>query len=341
MPLERVYALKVGVNARQEALMSLKEGVGRFGWSYVETADLRELKRRIEDDGIDTLSEAERDCYQAFLLELRPDDYVVYINVPTYGECTLARVTSEYFWKWTDGDFNHRFQVDPASVYTFDRNDAAVHPALNARLKLQGRWWHIYAITEFEQLLESIKNGTLGQHVTQAHRFALLSEEIRPHVLEITRRIHHTHPNYSLEKLVSEILEGMPGIREVQLQGGAGDHGADLLATVEEPHPITGHPRQTTFVIQVKSFDGEHSDLRAISDIRRAFEKYPEASEGVIVSTAATVTEDFEEALSKLRSEAGKPVHLLIGPDVAAFVLKNGWELLRYEDHTTQVDQGS
>lgn len=131
-----IYALKVDDENAKMIRAALNEGEGRFGWSYTETADLRELKRRIEESGWDSLSKDEKDCYQSFLLELQPDDYVVYINVPNWGHCTLARVTKPYYWKWTDDDFNHRFGVDPASVQSFDRNDAVVHPALRARLKL-------------------------------------------------------------------------------------------------------------------------------------------------------------------------------------------------------------
>lgn len=150
-----IYALK-GSSEWFDILPSLQSGEGRFGWSYIESADLRELKKRVDEKGWDSLTEEEKDCYQVFLLDFKAGDYVVYINVPEW-KCTVAKVTGQYQWKFSDGDFNHRFPVDPSSVYVFDRNDASVHPALRSRLKLQGRWWRIYLKDEFAELLEVLK----------------------------------------------------------------------------------------------------------------------------------------------------------------------------------------
>ena len=150
-----IYALRGTGDPNTDAMIynSLADGVGRFGWSNIETANLHELQARIDADGWDSLSNEEQDCYQDFLLDLEENDYVVYINVPEWGECTLARVTGGYFWNYEDDDFNHRFPVDPQSISVFDRNAAIVHPALSRRLKLRGRYWHIYMYQEFDDLV--------------------------------------------------------------------------------------------------------------------------------------------------------------------------------------------
>ena len=152
-----IYALK-GSSEWFDILPSLRNGEGRFGWSYIASADLRKLKQRVDQNGWDTLTDEEKDCYQVFLLDFKADDYVVYINVPEWGKCTVAKITGQYKWKFEDEDFNHRFSVDPSTVYVFGRNDASVHPALRSRLKLQGRWWRIYLKDEFSELLEVRRN---------------------------------------------------------------------------------------------------------------------------------------------------------------------------------------
>jgi hypothetical protein len=63
---------------------------------------------------------------------------------------------------------------------------------------------------------------------------------------------------------------------------------------------------------RVKSFEGEHWDTKAVNDIRRAFDCYPEAEMGLIVSTATASSEAFDKALDELRNETKKPVSLLI-----------------------------
>ncbi|MCK9506555.1 MAG: restriction endonuclease [Porticoccaceae bacterium] len=322
-----IYALK-GSSEWFDILPSLQSGEGRFGWSYIESADLRELKKRVDEKGWDSLTEEEKDCYQVFLLDFKAGDYVVYINVPEWGKCTVAKVTGQYQWKFSDGDFKHRFPVDPSSVYVFDRNDASVHPALRSRLKLQGRWWRIYLKDEFAELLEVLKKGVPPSVRTPEANLRFLSNEIQPFLLNITQRIHHTHPNYDLECLLAEVFKKIPGVIDVKWQGGAGDHGADILVTFDGGLPIPGLEKQTVLVVQVKSYEGDHWDTRAVEDIKRAFEHYPEASMGLIISTANAITTPVEKELDKLKEESGKPVSILVGPDVAAFLLRYGAKLL-------------
>jgi len=323
-----IYALKISDDWGDLVLSSLKQGEGRFGWSYVESGDLQQLKQRIDANGWDSLSGEEKDCYQAFLLDFQAGDYVVYINVPEWGKCTIAKVSGQYQWKYEDDDFNHRFPVDPSTLFVFDRNDASVHPALRSRLKLQGRWWHIYLKDEFAELLEILKTGVSSAPRTPETNLRFLSNEIQPLLLRITQSIHHTHPNYDLEHLLAAVFKTVPGVVDAECQGGAGDHGADIIVTFDEGLPVPGLEKQSVLVVQVKSYEGDHWDKRAVEDIRRAFEHYPQASMGLIVSTADSITARVEKELDLLKEECGKPVSLLVGSDVAAFLLRYGAKLL-------------
>ena len=126
--------------------------------------------------------------------------------------------------------------------------------------------------------------------------------------------------------LFRSVFKKIPGVTDVKRQGGAGDHGADLL--VKFGLPIPGLEQASTLVVQVKSYQGVHSDDKAVQDIARAFKHYPQANMGLIVSTADSSTESVEQALNKLREESGKPVAFLVGTEVAAFLLRYGAELL-------------
>ena len=297
---------------------SLKRGEGRFGWSYIETGDLNKLKQRIEQDGWDSLSDDERECYQAFLLDIREGDYVIYINVPEWGKCALARVNRPYCWRYEDDEFNHRFGVDPDSVHVFDRNDELVHPLLSARLKLRGRWWRINQQQHFEKLLRGLEAGKGGTPLTSETARDLLDKAIQPLLAAITTKIHETHPNKALEDLLAGIFRNVPGVNKVEKKGGPRDRGADLLVHFESGMPI---PPQTC-VMQVKSFEGEQWSTGAVNDIKRAFEHYPEADMGLIVSTASSSTDALDKAIEKLQKETGKAVSLLIGREVGDFVLR-------------------
>lgn len=320
-----IYALKNSTDRDRDAITynSLQEGVGRFGWSYVKTADLKTLQARI-DDG-DNLKKEEWDCYHPFLLSIEENDYVVYINIPEWGKCTLARVAGPYFWSHEDDDFNHRFSVDPKSVREFDRNDAIVHPQLSRKLKLRGRWWHIYDLhDEFELLIESLERGEEGKPSTPETNIDWLKKDI---LSDITKKLQRTHPGSQLEPPIAGIFRNVPGVKEVQEQGGPGERGADLRVIFEWEVPILGIQEQRTCVVQVKSFEGEMEETKAVSQIREALQ-YWDADMGVIVSTASSGSETLDTALEQLRQETGKPVSLLIGEDVAAFLLRFGSQLL-------------
>lgn len=323
-----IYALKAGNDTfpASDLFESLKTGEGRFGWSYEPSCDLNLLKAKVASGG--NLTDEERDCYSAaFLLDFKAGDWVVYINMPSYGKCAVAKVAGPYQWRYEGDDFNHRFPVDPASVFVFDRNDAVVFPELRSRLRLQGRFWRIYKQEAFEALLIAQAKGITPAPYTAKSNLNFLAEETRPLLVEISERIHRTHPNKDLETPVAELLRNLPGVIDVKCQGGAGDHGADIIMVYESGLPIAGLRQPRTCVVQVKSFTGLHWDTKAVGDIRRAFDRYPEAERGLIVSTASASTESLDKALEELREQTNKPVSLLIGADFAAFFLRYGADL--------------
>ena len=319
-----VYALKVYDGWSWLIYESLKNGEGRFGWSYVETANLHELRNSIATDGWNSLNNEEKDCYHELLLSLNCGDYVVYINVPVWGQCTLAEVTGTYFWRWADHDFNHRFPVDPNSVRSFGRNDAMVAPALRVRLKLRGRYYRICAEEEFRRLVEALPRGVRPTPRTPGDNLHDLTDEMKPFLSTVTEKILHMHRNTDLESLVEQVFRRVPGVRSVTRQEGAGSRGADLVVELD----FGSIPELVqTLVVQVKYDPGTLRDPSAVDDIRRAFGAY-DADMALIVSTAMNHDPAVERELDRLREDTMKPVGLLIGDELAAFFLQHGSDLL-------------
>ena len=314
-----IFAIKRADNQDdvQNVFDSLNGGEGRFGWSYVETADLRELECRIEKDGWNSLSEDEQKCYHPFLLDFKDGDYVVYINVPQWGHCSLARITGPYYWQFTSRDFNHRFPVDKDSVRTFERNDGRVHPNLCTRLKLQGRRWRIYAEPEFADLLRSLDDGTKPVDRSLETSLRFLWQEIEPHFSKISQAIHNTFPNFDLEDLLCEVFRNVPGVKRVDRMRGRADRGADLVVEFE-----TAPGLAQTLIVQVKSYEGQLHGRRALEDIERALDAH-NADMGLICSTAVEATKDFHDELDKVRERCQKPIALLIGAELAKFILRH------------------
>lgn len=326
-----VYAMRVADDWAETIHESLTAGEGRFGWSYIKDADLKKLARKVEKG--EELTEDQRNCAQWFLLDVAPGDYVVYINVPSYGQCTVAKVTDGYFWRRDDDDFNHRFGVDAKTVRTFERNAACVPPYLRNRLKFQGRYWRVLTKDkpkrEFELLLAAIKDPKALKSKGGSSNLDFLEKALEPILSEVTKKIQHTHPRKDLEKLCAEVFRRLPGVKEVVEAGhGRKDKGADLIVRFDTGLPIPSLQHERTLLVQVKSFEGEHWDPNAVEDLRRALKHYKEAEMALIISTATKKTETLDKSLEELRKEVGIPIGLLIGEDVAKFFIEHAGDLL-------------
>lgn len=138
----------------------MNSGISRFFWSYDERFDLNILTNRNWDD-LD-LEEFTSRAKSEFLLKIKPGDYVVHVNVPLWGEVTVGKVVSSYFFQsdLPSGQNDGRHCLKVENVFSFDRNDERVTSAISRRLKLRGSHWRIYQQyeKEFFSSLASLKN---------------------------------------------------------------------------------------------------------------------------------------------------------------------------------------
>ncbi|HTY24010.1 MAG TPA: hypothetical protein VMC85_12820 [Desulfomonilaceae bacterium] len=119
----------------------LQDGRARYGWAG-GSADLRELNSKPKEE----LSSQERMILDkaGFMSDLEITDLLVYVNMPTQDECTLVRVTGDYYFTgvWdpeSRDDYSH--MVPCQYIGTFLRNPPIVSPELSSRLKIRlGRW---------------------------------------------------------------------------------------------------------------------------------------------------------------------------------------------------------
>jgi len=320
-----IYALKVSDEMTEKVYESLNnDGLARYGWSYVDTADLLSLKVRKWND----LTSDEKKCWKAnFLLEIQPEDYVVYINVPSYGKCTLAKVMGTYEWRKISGDFNHCIPIDKNSIRAFDRNDKAIPSILQRRFKLQGKYWKIYCIEKFMKLVKDLEDGMLtGENSTANSRLELLKNDLNVHFESISKEIHKHHAEKTLEELIKLTFEKMPNVQNVTRYGGSADKGADLIVTYSSGLDIFGIDKQERCAVQIKSYVGDINWDRAIEDIKNSFVVYEkeDVTCGLIITTATGVTEDFIKKLDELRENSGKPVGFIYGAELAKWFIKYG-----------------
>lgn len=329
----KIFALKVSEDMREIVFNSLKEeGVARFTWSYVEEGNLIAIREQINGSGWNSLTDTQKDCWKAkFMLEIEPEDYIVYINIPNYGECTVAKVTESYCWKWDTYkmDGSHCLGIDKNSIQVFNRNDEGIPSNLSRRFKLQGRYWRIYLEEEFFKLIDDLKKGRLsGKNATAETRLTnCINSNVKLYLDKICEELQKAHAGKHLEELIVNILKNIPKVINIERKSGTSDRGGDIIFEYRnELSDIFGFNKETEKIaIQVKSYEETIYSTQAIQDLKNVFEYDPEITAGIIMTTAIEKSEEFDKELDKLREESGKNISLIYGKDFAGWVLKYGY----------------
>lgn len=321
---------------------SIKNGVSRFGWSYIDTADLKELQNKQWQK----MTEEEKNCWAKanFLLGVEKGDWVVHVNLPQWGRCIAGQVFETYSFDKDKNDFEdyrHLLKLDKNTIVEFDRNDEAVLPIISSRLKLQGRYWTIQYVDEFLQTIQNVKAESLGKKENESVGIFYLKKDLSESLKQITAKIQKTHPAGKLENLIADVFRKIPGVVNVheygKHKGWRTDNGADLIVTYKSGLNISNLEKEEKLVVQVKSYTGHHLETNAVEQIETAIKEF-QANAGLIITTAES-TENLEEAIENLSNKLSKseedgglnkpiPIGLIAGEEVAKFVLRYGGELI-------------
>lgn len=306
-----------------------EDHISRFFWSYRDDCDLRELNKmswnQMDSEQIDCWKHAYR------LLDFKKGDWILHINVPKYGKVTAAQIVSEYYYDnnlpagHIDG--RHCFKIDGNTLIEFDRNDSRVHAYLSARLKLQRALWRIYCVEHFERSLKELKQ------TAPIEKNIHFIKETNEALVEFTKIIQSNYPGKKLEYFLAEVFKRIPGVLDVRVNGSqwGTDYGADIIVTYAGSFYDFFAINPEKMVVQVKSFEGRHSDTTAVDQLKTAIDKY-EATIGIIMTTGER-TQELDDKFKDLENELNEnhrnvKICLLAGNEVAQFVLKYGMDVL-------------
>ncbi len=313
--------------AIQFIYQSLKEGISRFGWSQ---CDLQILKDK--PDSICNKFELESWKKTRFLLEIKEGDWIIHINVPSYGMCVAAKVIEKYNYDPNDnqintdynpnGDFRNFFKIDLDSKIEFNRNDIDILPNISKRLKLQGHYWRIYNKDDFFKSIENLKlkNTSKSDNLNRGEYH--LKQQINDILKKIPFLIHKNHPGKDLEGFIANIFRKFSNVINV-IENGYGwrtDNGADLIVNYKTGFNIANLEKEEKLVIQIKSYENMFNDLNAIEQLKEAI-KYYNANCGLLITTA-NMSEEIESKINKLSSDISVPIGIIAGEDLGKFVLK-------------------
>ena len=303
------FAKITSENVRKKVYESIKKGKSRFGWSRSEKDDLR---KRWNGE-------------QAFLLSIKPGDWIVHVNMPKQGKCLAAKVIGEY--DFDDGvacscgnDFRHNIAIDVNTIVEFDRRSVEILPTVN--LNPRRRYHRVYAVDDFEKSIKNIKQNAVRNKKTknESKEVFFLKEKTDALLHKLTSLIQENHKGKNLEKYFAKVFRQIPNVVDVDENGFGwkSDNGADLIVT--SSMSISNIQFEKRIVVQIKSYTGEHYNLGAVQQIETAIKKF-DAQAGMIITTA-TRTKELEEKIEEIEKKIDTQIELIAGEDVAKFVLK-------------------
>lgn len=298
-------------DARLKVYEEIRKGKSRFGM-WEQSASLKE----------------QWFGKNAFLLRIKEGDWIVHVNMPSYGKCVAVKTIGEYGFdegikcNWGN-DFNNFVPVDPQTMIEFNRNNPNVLPTVN--LAPRRRAQRVLEVADFLTSIDNLKDGKFDSTTKQDKSITHLQDKITKLLPQITSHIQEMNRSKEFERFLHRIFSSMPNT--ISIQNGFGwrtDNGADLI--VEFDNPIIGVNVTTKLVVQAKSYSGKHFDTNAIDQIVEGIGKY-DADAGLLITTA-NETEVLEEYLRKKTEEIGKTIDVIAGNEVAKFVLRYAPELL-------------
>lgn len=289
---------------RVQVYQEIQKGNSRFGWFK----DVGGKNRMVKD--------------------VKKGDWIVHINIPSYGKCVAVQVLEplalDEGLDMSEGqDFHKVFKVDLSTKVEFDRKDANVLPSVHLR---QIR--RIQRISAVEDFLKSLDNLKTHKHddVPNCERSSLHLKEAVDEILpKITEAIQKMNKSKGLEEFMHCVFKNIPNVRsEKNGSGWKSDHGADLILTVDNPMGLVD--LSTRMIVQIKSYQWDHNDTKAIDQIVEGMEVYG-GDAGLLVTTA-NLTQKLADYIKEKSEETGKPIEVISGADLAKFVLKYAPDLL-------------
>ena len=181
-------------------------------------------------------------------------------------------------------------------------------------------------VDDFLKSLENLREARYSEQKGELRGILHLREKARCEFLpKLTAMIHNMNRSKDFERLLKRVFDEMPNVESIQNGfGWRTDHGADLI--VEFQNPIIGVSLTSKIIVQAKSYEGDHYDLTAVSQIEEGIAKYN--ADGGLLITTAEKTEQLEDRVREASEKTGKVIDIIAGSDVARFIIRYAPELL-------------
>jgi hypothetical protein len=237
---------------------SLKAGIGRIGWSYDDTLDLAHIIKETTEGRWRDLSQPQQAAWycHGFIDRAEPGDLLFYPHVPERYQLAIVRVTKgSYSLLPPDDAIEEDFRSSRPCELLVQRplsmDDAVVPIPIRHKLRLQRRFYRLTDDDEIAALIARLPSAGSAVAKTPLER---LSERIGEHRAKAEAAfavdLAHQFPAKRLSELVDLLLRA--GGDQTEYQEGAGEHGSDIVLSVDNPVLL----RPIRVGIQVAAYDG-------------------------------------------------------------------------------------
>jgi len=319
--MRKYWALRIDRNARAFFSSELAAGRLRFGWGYQPDQDLREIRRlRLASGQLTPDQKATWRRGRRLLPDeidgMQIDDIVLLPNFSADGQWSVARITGGYDFQIPPlGDYGHFRLAESAVDDSIDAYDEAVAAPLRGAMKNLHPLWSLDPYAQsIELLLATAKQRPLQNVPKESERLISLCKEV---IDSLSAGVKDRWHGGEFEKPCQRLLEALFGGGNVTLTAGKKEHGADHICTYNDP---LGTP--LVAAVQVKMYDDEIDDQRALEQIRDAHANYFRVASGVILTTADRETDTFRAARAKLETDIGIPVRCICRQELMTMFLR-------------------
>ena len=336
MRKKRYWAIRTDKGNRELLFSELQKGLLRQGWGYDEDQNLYRIQDIINEGGKwwEKLTESQNAAFHNMKMLSSDDnsigigDIILTPNLPKQNYFCLAEVTGPYRFerlKLTEEndinelgyDYGHILPVRLLAPHGIDKYNKYVHAGIRATLRTPMRMWNIDGYAKYiNELIEKNEEGidltipSSGEARLNIAWDNALTKAIDALQEELAAQLDCKFQAAEWEEPISTVMEQLYPSSNIRWTGGVNEHGADIV--IEIPNYFGEIP--WLIVVQVKNYTGEiGSDV--LHQIREAYNHYGKEGKiisGVILTTAESRLESFDQDKRLLEKEIGIPIELIL-----------------------------
>ena len=309
--MARYWAMRTSKDNANFIFKELKKGRLRQGWGYQYDQNLDEIRKALSEKR--SLNDDQKVCWRGNRRmhpqewdSIQKGDYIILPNLPKIGQWSVAKVTGGYRYQIEPnlGDFGHILEVEMLNPENpINPNNQHVSANLRKTMNTRSRLWNIdWYKTDVEKLITAIKEGKyLSKPTEESEKISSIYSKLSKTLeSELKDKYHGSEFESPIKKLLEKIYQN------VEWKAGSKEKGADFICSFKDglgvPHKVA---------VQVKMWAGKASWIRPLEQIKEAYNNYEEVSAGVVITTAESISKDFEKKKTKFEEELSIPIVMI------------------------------